>query len=235
MAAAVASGFDLALDAAPLFSVPGRTPEWPWRAPGGLDRAGPGAAPRRLYAPSALHEACRRGDVDAVTAALDAGADVDAADEARPARHAARQLQGSDCNACQGGHTLLHFAAGFEQLAVTALLLERGAALELRDKARRAEAAPPVASFASRSRRAVRNTAVGQSACGLGAAGRGARRGGDAAALRHNARLRRRPRGGGPSLDVRGALPRRDNRRDGGPAGGADRSSGGPPGLHGES
>ena len=36
----------------------------------------------------------------------------------------------------QGGHTLLHFAAGFEQLPVAALLLERGAALELRDKAR---------------------------------------------------------------------------------------------------
>ena len=83
MAAAVAAEFDLALEAAPRFSVPGRVPAWPWRAPGGADRAGPGADARRLYAPGPLHEACRRGDVAAVAAALDAGADVDARDEAR--------------------------------------------------------------------------------------------------------------------------------------------------------
>ena len=86
MAAADAAGWDLALDAAPLFSVPGREPEWPWRAPGGVDRASEGAAARRLYPPSPLHEAARRGDVAAVQAALDAGADVDALDEARPSR-----------------------------------------------------------------------------------------------------------------------------------------------------
>ena len=85
MAAAGQASFDLARDAAPLFSVPGRTPEWPWRAPGGVDRALGGAAARRLYPPGALHEACRLGDAAAVAAALDAGADVDARDEARPA------------------------------------------------------------------------------------------------------------------------------------------------------
>ena len=37
----------------------------------------------------------------------------------------------------QGGHTPLHFAAGFERVDVTELLLARGAALETRDKARR--------------------------------------------------------------------------------------------------
>jgi len=87
MAAAAEAAFDLALDAAPLFSVPGRTPEWPWRAPGGVDRALSGAAARRLYPPGALHEACRLGHAAAVAAALDAGADVDARDEARRPRH----------------------------------------------------------------------------------------------------------------------------------------------------
>ena len=49
-------------------------------------------------------------------------------------------------NGLQGGHTLLHFAAGFGHAGVTELLLRRGAALELRDKARQLARATPHAS-----------------------------------------------------------------------------------------
>jgi len=49
-------------------------------------------------------------------------------------------------NGLQGGHTLLHFAAGFGHAGVTELLLRRGAALELRDKARQQAQATPHAS-----------------------------------------------------------------------------------------
>ena len=38
---------DLVLEAAPLFSIPGRTPEFSWRAPGDVDRATDGAADRQ--------------------------------------------------------------------------------------------------------------------------------------------------------------------------------------------
>ena len=75
---------DTFLTSLPLFHVPGRTPRFAWRAPGDVDRASDGAAARRLYAPGALHEACRAGDLAQVVALLDARrADVDELDGVR--------------------------------------------------------------------------------------------------------------------------------------------------------
>jgi hypothetical protein len=68
----------------PSWRIPGHdSTRFPWRAPGDVDRALPGAAARRLYLPGALHESCRKGDVDDVRARLDAGASVDELDGVR--------------------------------------------------------------------------------------------------------------------------------------------------------
>ena len=65
----------------PTWRIPGHdSTRFPWRAPGGVDRALPGAAARRLYLPGALHESCRKGDLDDVRARLDGGASVDEPD-----------------------------------------------------------------------------------------------------------------------------------------------------------
>jgi len=77
---------NLVLEAAPLFSIPGRTPEFSWRAPGDVDRATDGAAARRLYLAPPLHEAARTGSAADVAAMLDGGADVDELDGVRAAR-----------------------------------------------------------------------------------------------------------------------------------------------------
>ncbi len=123
-----------------LWEIPGRAPcPFPWRAPGDVDRASEGAAARRLYLPSPLHESCRLGELAQVEARLDAGADVDELDGVwqRGARHRPRALAALTRRARdQGDHTPLHFAAGYDQPEVVKLLLSRGAALEKRDKAR---------------------------------------------------------------------------------------------------
>jgi len=72
------------MDALPIWSIPGHdSTKFPWRAPGDVDRALPGAAARRLYVPPPLHESCRKGDADDVRARLDAGADVNEKDGVR--------------------------------------------------------------------------------------------------------------------------------------------------------
>jgi hypothetical protein len=130
---------------APLFGIPGRTPCFSWRAPGDVDRASDGAAARRLYEAPPLHAACRLGRAPEVAALLDGGAGVDELDGVRlAARKQALQAHALRLTLArtaprQGGHTPLHFAAGYNRAAVTTLLLARGAALELRDKARCAQ------------------------------------------------------------------------------------------------
>jgi len=116
----------------PLWHMHGRKPSpFTWRAPGDVDRAGPGPAARRLYLPGPLHEACRTGDLAAATALLDGGAGVDELDGVRLSRPA--PVRATRLTASQGGHTALHFAAGYQQAAAVKLLLARGAALEPRD------------------------------------------------------------------------------------------------------
>ena len=72
------------MEALPTWRIPGHdSTRFPWRAPGDVDRALPGAAARRLYLPGEMHESCRKGDVDDVRARLDGGASVDELDGVR--------------------------------------------------------------------------------------------------------------------------------------------------------
>jgi hypothetical protein len=77
---------DTFLEDQPLFAIPGRKPEYSWRAPGDVDRASAGAAARVLYPAPPLHEACRTGRLADVVAALDGGAGVDDLDGVRAQR-----------------------------------------------------------------------------------------------------------------------------------------------------
>jgi hypothetical protein len=101
----------------------GERPRFGWEAPGGVDRASGGAAAHVLFPPDRLHEACRKGHLEEVLWLIDL-----ADDERR------RGVDDLD----PGGRTPLHFAAGWGRMDVVAALLERGAALEIRDMWRKA-------------------------------------------------------------------------------------------------
>ena len=95
----------------------GRPTRWPWRAPGDVDRASTGPEAHVLFPPARLHEACRKGHAEEALWLLDCADPRTPVDARDP-----------------GGRTPLHFAAGWGQLDIVRLLLERGAALEPRDE-----------------------------------------------------------------------------------------------------